>query len=74
VIAETRSLFRIGTVCDVTELTSAYVVSCVSGDQPVVVVSDGQGTCVRSAGSAIEMPSGDTVCPHSGSPRRRHDL
>lgn len=74
VIAETRSLFRIGTVCDVTELTSAYVVSCVSGDQPVVVVSDGQGTCVRSAGSAIEMPSGDTVCPHSGSPRRQHDL
>ncbi|MFN8146732.1 MAG: NAD-binding protein [Candidatus Nanopelagicales bacterium] len=70
VIEETRSLFRIGTVCDVTELTSAYVVSCVAGDRPVVVVSDGDGTCVRSEGSAIEVPTGDTSCPHSEPARR----
>lgn len=40
-IAETRSLFRIGTVCDVTGLTSAYVVSCMSGGRPRVALSDG---------------------------------
>lgn len=39
-IAETQSLFRIGTVCDVTGLTAAFVVHSLLGRQPHVVVSD----------------------------------
>lgn len=70
VIAETTSLFRIGTVCDVTELTSAYVVSCVAGDRPVVVVPDGERILVRSQGSTMEVAVGDLACPHGESLRR----
>jgi hypothetical protein len=48
-IAETQSLFRIGTVCDVTGLTSAYVAACVAGGRPRVALADGDGIRVWDA-------------------------
>lgn len=70
VIAETTSLFRIGTVCDVTELTSAYVVSCVAGDRPVVALPDGESIRVRSEGSTTAVAASGLACPHAESSRR----
>ncbi len=70
VIAETTSLFRIGTVCDVTDLTSAYVVSCVAGDRPVVVLPEGESIRVRSEGSTRAVAAGGLGCPHVESNRR----
>ena len=64
-IAETRSLFRIGTVCDVTGLTSAYVVSCVSGGRPRVAVSDGGAIRLwddEAGPTAVDAPL--TECSH----------
>lgn len=69
-IAETQSLFRIADVCDVTGLTSAYVVSCVGGEQPTAVLSDAEGTWVRAKGAATPVPAHDATCPHSEAGRR----
>ncbi len=69
VIAETRSLFRIGTVVDVTGLTSAYVASCVSGVRPSAVLTDAEGTWVRHGDQAAVAPTTTTECPHV--PRQR---
>jgi len=64
-IAETRSLFRIGTVCDVTGLTSAYVVRCATGDRPRAAVSDAGALWVWGADGRPEQVTPPTsVCTH----------
>ena len=65
-ISETRSLFRIGTVCDVTGLTSAYVASCVGGQRPLAVLADNSGVWVRDVdGAAYPAETTDVACPHT---------
>ncbi len=64
-IAETRSLFHIGTVCDVTGLTAAYVVQCLVGRSPRTVVSDaGQLWVWDRLDGPIRMHSTSTECAH----------
>lgn len=65
-IAETQSLFRIGTVCDVTGLTAAYVVETLCGRPPQVVYADATGTYARRPGSAgaEPLPGLGGACPH----------
>ena len=46
VIAETRSLFRIGEVCDVSALTAAAVVQSMSAGTPVAVFARSHHTVV----------------------------
>jgi len=64
-IAETQSLFRIGTVVDTAGLTAAYVVRCLTDARPRVVLSVGSGPVVvdRASGRSEPMTNpGD--CPH----------
>jgi voltage-gated potassium channel Kch len=64
-IAETQSLFRIGTVVDTTGLTAAYVVRCLTDARPRVVLAVGSGALVvdRASGSSDLMPTADD-CGH----------
>ena len=64
-IAETQSLFRIGTVVDTAGLTAAYVVRCLTDARPRVVLSVGSGALVvdRESGLADLMAS-DGDCAH----------
>jgi hypothetical protein len=74
-IAETQSLFRIGTVCDVTGLTAAYVVETLRGRPPQTVFAAGARTCARmpGTGDAEPLPELAGSCPHRGSERGSTD-
>lgn len=64
-IAETQSLFRIGTVCDVTGLTACYVVHSLLGQAPAAVFSQESGVVVvDQAGTRNREPQVERDCGH----------
>jgi voltage-gated potassium channel Kch len=58
VIAETRSLFRIGEVRDVSGLTAAAVVESLAGNEPDAVFFDRTRLIVLEGGTETRVPSG----------------
>jgi Trk K+ transport system NAD-binding subunit len=65
VIAETQSLFRIGTVCDVTGLTACYVVHSLLDQAPAAVFSQESGVVVvDEAGVRRREPQVVRDCGH----------